>query len=565
MAATPGQPPDWVYAYAAYAFCAAMIAIYAWERFNTPPTNRSSTRQLLYWQSCIGYILSALSLFAVLSLLLEQAVWRDLLRLKDNQSLPAPLLATLALTTLLPRVPILSRVDRWLLDLFLDWGAIPAEVKRRAAALTPHGFTVDGADLQRLAERCDGLFGETFASHLGDRRDTDLERSRLRFTRVVKLYLQIQDLGSEPRYSRFFDQHAEEYTALATETEAFIRSALGELDLAARLHTLAQSGYHEVVRDRQQNFANNCRQRFIALARFLARAVLRSESSEKDIVARLRRSGFPEAEPISAPVFPINSLTALGVGIFAYLALTGHLFSYLFTAAPSGPGTNAAMPGPFEIATKITLVRVATLALTVYLIQRYPFFRRRPGEPPRYFAYLVAGLAASALTVAAGLALHFFDSDLVAGVRKEGALVLLSLMLCTAVAFCCDDWAEETRPPWWLRPAEAVVCGLAMALGMVVVLAANLSPFQPTKWLVIAAFIGLPAALGAIVGACVPHIYRESHRVAAARRAEADREPPAPRIQPAPLIAEPLAVPRHARPDGPRRRRVARIATGRAG
>ncbi len=246
----------------------------------------------------------------------------------------------------------------------------------------------------------------SFASHLGDRRDTDLERSRLRFTRVAKLYLQIQDLSSEPRYSRFFDQHAEEYTALTTETEAFIRTAVGELDLAARLHTIAQGGYHEVVQDRQRKFANDCRERFIALARFLARAVLRSESSEKDIVARLRRIGFPEAEPISAPAFPINSLTALGVGIFAYLALTGHLFSYLFTIAPSRPVTDAVMPGPFAIAAKITLVRVATLALTVYLIQRYAFFRRGPGEPPRYFAYLVAGVAAAALTAVAGLVLH---------------------------------------------------------------------------------------------------------------------------------------------------------------
>ena len=363
MVPAPDQPPDWVHAYAAYVFCAALITIYAWDRFNTPPTNRSSTRQWLYWQSCVGYILSALGLFGALSLLLEQPVWRELLGLKENQSMPAPLLATLAMTTLLPRIPMLNRVDRWSLDLFLDWGAIPAEVKRRAAALTPHGFTVDCTDLQRLADRCDGLFGGSFASHLRDRGDTGLERSRLRFTRVVKLFMQIQDLGSQPRYSRFFDQHAEEYAALASDTEAFIRSAVGELDLAARLHTLAEAAYQEVVQDRHRNFAETCRQRFIVLARFLARAVLRSEASERDIVARLRRIGFPEAEPISAPAFPINSLTALGLGIFGYLALTGHLFSHLLPTELNGQDTNAVLPGPFTIAAKITLVRVATLAL----------------------------------------------------------------------------------------------------------------------------------------------------------------------------------------------------------
>src|SRR5205823_745281 len=156
-------------AYLAYVFCAALIVVYAWDRFNTPASNRSSTRQMLYWQSCIGYILSALGLFGALSFLLEQQVWRDLLGLKDNQSLPAPLLATLAMTTLLPRVPMVNQLDRWLLDLFLDLGAIPAEVKRRAAALRPHDFTVTAADVKALADAGEDdslpVFGEGFANH----------------------------------------------------------------------------------------------------------------------------------------------------------------------------------------------------------------------------------------------------------------------------------------------------------------------------------------------------------------------------------------------------------------
>ena len=43
----------------AYAVCAGLIAIYAWDRFNTPLSNRSSTLRTLFWSSCIGYVLSA--------------------------------------------------------------------------------------------------------------------------------------------------------------------------------------------------------------------------------------------------------------------------------------------------------------------------------------------------------------------------------------------------------------------------------------------------------------------------------------------------------------------------
>ena len=96
-----------------YAACGLLIIAYAWARFNTPPSNRSSTRQTLYWSSAIGYMLSALVLFAVLSALLDAAPWRKLLLGKsDDPALPAPLIATLAMTTLLPAIPTLKRIHR---------------------------------------------------------------------------------------------------------------------------------------------------------------------------------------------------------------------------------------------------------------------------------------------------------------------------------------------------------------------------------------------------------------------------------------------------------------------
>ena len=55
----------------AYLVCGVLITFYAWDRFSTPASNRSSTRQALYWWGCAGYIVSALALFAVLSVLLQ--------------------------------------------------------------------------------------------------------------------------------------------------------------------------------------------------------------------------------------------------------------------------------------------------------------------------------------------------------------------------------------------------------------------------------------------------------------------------------------------------------------
>jgi hypothetical protein len=58
---------------------------------------------------------------------------------------------------------------------------------------------------------------------------------------------------------------------------------------------------------------------FRDLALFLARAVLRSEGSEKGIVQRLREIGFAASEPMNVARFPIDSLTVLALAMFAYL------------------------------------------------------------------------------------------------------------------------------------------------------------------------------------------------------------------------------------------------------
>ena len=162
-----------------YPACGALIAIYAWGRFNTLPTNRSSTRQALYWWSAAGYVLSALGLFVVLSVLLNVGPWRNLLLGENNDaSLPAPLIATLALTTLLPSTPMLKRLDEWFLSVFLDWAEIPAEVKRRAAAMLPSSFLVSREDVDRLREAFGDDYGDHLVRHFRERRGEGLELSQ---------------------------------------------------------------------------------------------------------------------------------------------------------------------------------------------------------------------------------------------------------------------------------------------------------------------------------------------------------------------------------------------------
>jgi hypothetical protein len=503
-----------------YAFCGLLIAAYAWARFNTPPSNRSSTRQALYWSSGVGYVLSALALFAALSILLKAGPWRQfLLGPANDPSLPAPLIATLAMTTLLPSVPTLKRVDEWFLAIFLDWAEIPGEVRRRAAGMTLENFSVTAEDVAALRETYGNAgYGDTLAQHLRRRGGDGLERSQRRLTRVVKLYDCLRKLASEPRYARFYAEAASEFDEIDRNTADFLRRATTSLTLAERLRLAEKElAYDELVKERREDFANACCDTFRVLALFLARAVLRSETSEAGIVRRLRESGFDAAEPMNLPRFPIHSLTLLALGIFVYLLVATQFFGRLM-ATPQ-------QSGALMLASKVAVVRLGTVGLTVWLLQRYAFFRRAPGEPPRFFAYVVNGLIAAAAAGSICLLFHMREIDPLSAAQGDLPLILLSFMLCAAIAACCDDWVADALPPAWLRLAEAAGCAVVVAVGMgfVVTYLAGDLPFGSddltgSKLVMLFAF---PSAMASVIGGCVPHIYRAARRAATARRDEA--------------------------------------------
>ena len=305
-------------------------------------------------------MLSALAVFVALSLLLRVGPWRAaLLGSADNPSLPAPLIATLAMTTLLSAVPPLKQLDGWILSTFLSWGAIPAEVKRRAATMTPASFFVSDEDVTALRDSYgDGSYGDTLANHLCARGSEGLAQSQYRFTRVVQLYDQIKKLAGEPGYSRFFSEADDEFAALESKVALFLRRSDASLTLAQRLHASdAQGICEELLQERREIFAESCRDMFGELTLFLARAILRSETTEMDIVGRLRKTGFATSEPIAAPHFPIDSLTVLALAMFAYLVVVSVFFAHL-PGAPHSAENSLLMCG------KITLARLIAVAVT---------------------------------------------------------------------------------------------------------------------------------------------------------------------------------------------------------
>lgn len=397
---------------------------------------------------------------------------------------------------------------------FLNWAAIPAEVKRRAATLTPQSFCVTDDDVTALRDTYgDGSYGDTVADHLRARSGEGLEQSQFRFTRLVKLYDQIKKLAGEPGYSRFFSEAADEFAALERDVAVFLRRSDFSLTLAARLRSIETQAIGELMQERREIFAEGCRDMFRELALFLARAVLRSEASEKDIVDRLRGIGFSATEPMNLPRFPIDSLTVLALTMFLYLAALSVFFAHV-------PGVPHQGTGGLLMPCKIALARLIAVGVTVWLMQNYAVFRRLPGRPPRFFSYVLCGIIAGAASAGVCLIFRLGDANPLSAVAADLPVILLSGMLCAAVALCCDHWDKDTAAPRWLRLAEAVGCASVMAVGAALIYFADLLPFASADmppWMLVA-WIGLPSVMALVIGGWVPHIYRSARRASMLQR-----------------------------------------------
>ena len=168
--------------------------------------------------------------------------------------------------------------------------------------------------------------------------------------------------------------------------------------------------------------------------------------------------------------------------------------------------------GGLFTACKITIARLTSIGLTVWLMQNYYIFRRLPGRPPRYFGYVLCGLIAAAGS--AGVLLIFHLGDVGGVLRVDLPVIVLSGVLCAALSLCCDDWAGDRVAPIWLRFVEAVGCGLVMAAGIIFMyVATDLLPKGMSPWVLV-----LPPLLGVFIGGWVPHIYRSAHRAAMSER-----------------------------------------------
>jgi len=199
--------------------------------------------------------------------------------------------------------------------------------------------------------------------------------------------------------------------------------------------------------------------------------------------------------------------------LLVYLALGGPLFAH-------AAGGMHQQPGSLMMAGKIAHVQLVTIGMSVWLMQRYAYFSRVPGEPPGFSAYIANSIVAALAAAGISLLFHSVDPDPLVSAGYDLRGVLLSFPLCAAAAFFRDHWAGDTTRPPGLRCVETAGCVLVMVLGIALLFFVELFPlaavFQGWR---LGLLIALSSAMALIIGSCVPGIRRSVQAATVGREA----------------------------------------------
>ena len=525
----------------AYLFGGVCIVVYAWSRFNTPATWRSTTTSWRYWLALSGYVVAALGLWFVLARLVSTnpqivqflasgsptAGGNDVDQaIATLSGLSAPLLAALFLTSLLPRLPLLARLDTALQRAFREIGAIPHKARQLSTMMRRAPFAVGIEDRSEVKRRLEaqGLDGERLLQSPAGSLPAN-------WVQIVALMAKLDeavdltegaasDDASEDRASTArsdFVRHREvEYLAVraAYRQQAAIASVLLKSGLQTGDERLAQEVLSRAespdlgMRGLQQSFEDGCRRLLKEITHLISCGVLQANFSMAAACRELRSWGFGDFPPNPRGI-SVNDLIGIMLTITLYLFVL-----FMFVHGRSGMMTKAP-----ALAVSVGLTMTAAVACAIYC-KRLPI----AGAAGRNFAvYLLAGV----LAAACWFAIHYVRIMLMNGEGFEAVLSRLGRLspiafVPFAAAFVLA-WMTDISAQRWrigasvLRWLEGMVlaCVLAGAAYVAFTYAAELRQSLPPDLQrgpgpVIQTVVYIQAGLGFLIGAMVPHLYRRA-------------------------------------------------------
>jgi hypothetical protein len=492
-------------------FGSVVVVLYALDRFETPIPARGTTTFIRYWIVRTGYLVSMFLLYlflagavtdvapivALLTGTSQQAISKDL---KD---LPGPLFAALSLTSLLPHIPYLKRIDELVKCWFQRLGNIPLEVRVLSGQLKHTRVVLSREMLGGLRDTLDELGVKE--KWISGRENT----FKHRWARIAALYASIKQWDGAPTYMRYMAEHKSEFDGIVKRVYAvrdLDENTLATLDQDTdSLHPWRKRLFQELDALHQ------------ALCDFIAGGLLSGGWLPKQRHALLAGLGFEAASRPVQRLLTIHDIVLVGGVIFLIMLFTGLILNQNLQSTDLA--TNINMRALFMV----PIIYCVTIVAAIYPKAFWPFADiRTVGQRP-VMGYVASGMLAAAATFVIQLLFRYVQGG-IATMITPGSFtnafrtnldrwpwILMTFLMTIAIAWAADNHALTRKEPRWLRASEtlglACVCGLLqwVTLQLLLIFSTN-----PGRWDGrVGQMIFTSTLVGAVIGFFVPHYYRK--------------------------------------------------------
>ena len=499
-----------------WAFGALVVLMYAWDRFRKPTPPRATTTFWRYWSAAFGYLVAMLALFVLVGggiVSFDIRALDPLIgQIPDNiASLPGPLLAALVLTSLLPHMPVLARIDEAIKQWFWDVANIPSEVRMLGTQLAAARFVL------KIHEHPTQGMRAAFATYSADMQwlaeaDGSL---KTRWAHCVALVGQLGQWEGERGYARYLEQNVGDLKKLRSRLESLSQwlnaRTLTELDSNSDSPSLAR--LRKTVDDDITSLWRD-------LCGFAAGGVLSETWNDKQRRVVLTRLGFAALPQVT------NRLTSNDIVLVVGLVFIAMLFIPLAMRRFFVPEM---LPVEVRVLVMVPIVYAIAIVAAIYPKSAWSFATRSVGGQRPYAGYAASGAAAAMAAFIVGVLFRFaFDSNgnVLQTLSAPGAFgkawatslerwpwLLMTFFVTISIAWTADDYnGDGLEVPGWLRWAEGGALAIVFTSAQWLVsqlLIAN-APLDRMQHLIDAEPRMLITAgfVGACFGFLVPSLYR---------------------------------------------------------